>query len=135
MIIGVQLGVAFEIAAEQMTDLLICRTGISAAQRRRSILLVLAVVRHCAIRRASKRYVIYSSLRVTFSFEAHSALLSDRRFKRMFRLSRHDFCGMRDLVVLNRIACGVPKVRVPVDSRLSMTLRYLAGGSWGDLGD
>jgi hypothetical protein len=91
MIIGVQPGVAFENAAEQMTDSLICQPGITAAQCRRSILLVPAVVGHCAIRRASKRYVIYSSLRLAFSFEAHSALLSERRFKRMFRLSRHDF--------------------------------------------
>jgi hypothetical protein len=134
MTIEVQPVVAFDDAVEiQMTNSVISRTGISASQRRRSILLLLAVVGHCAIRRAARRCVIYNSLRLTFSFEAHSALLSDRRFKRMYRLSRHDFCGITDLVVANRIACGSPKVRVPVESRLSMTLRYLAGGSYLDI--
>jgi hypothetical protein len=134
MIIEVQPVAAFNNAVEiQMTNSIISRTGISAAQRRSSILLLLAVVGHCAIRRAERRCVIYSSLRLTFSFGAHSALLSDRRFKHMYRLSRHDFCGITDLVVANRNACGSPKVRVPVDSRLSMTLRYLAGGSYLDI--
>jgi hypothetical protein len=134
MTIEVQPVVAFDDAVEiQMTNSVISRTGISASQRRRSILLLLAVVGHCAIRRAARRCVIYNSLRLTFSFEAHSALLSDRRFKRMYRLSRHDFCGITDLVVANRIACGSPKVRVPVESRLSMTLRYLACGSYLDI--
>jgi DDE superfamily endonuclease len=51
----------------------------------------------------------------------------------MYRISRHDFCCITDLVIANRIACGSPKVRVPVESRLSMTMRYLAGGSYLDI--
>jgi hypothetical protein len=51
----------------------------------------------------------------------------------MFRRSRLEFCGMCDLIVGNRVACGGSKMPVPVDSRLSMTLRYLAGGSYLDI--
>jgi phosphoribosylformylglycinamidine (FGAM) synthase-like amidotransferase family enzyme len=60
-------------------------------------------------------------------------MLSNRRFKRMFRLSRNAFWSLRELIRTTRNAYGCGAVRVPVESRLSMTLRYLAGGSYLDV--
>jgi DDE superfamily endonuclease len=110
------------------------QTSISAARRRRSDLVLLTVVAYLATRQAhSRRYVVYSSLNLNFSFEEHTALLSNRRFKRMFRLSRDEFSSLRDLVRAHLIATGRENVRVCPDSRLSMTLRYLAGGLYLDI--
>jgi DDE superfamily endonuclease len=60
-------------------------------------------------------------------------MLSNMRFKRMFRLSRNAFWSLRELIRTSRNANGCGADSVPVESRLSMTLRYLAGGSYLDI--
>jgi hypothetical protein len=55
-------------------------------------------------------------------------MLSNLRFKRMFRLSRNAFWSLRELIRTTRNANDCGAVRVHVESRLSMTLRYLSGG-------
>jgi hypothetical protein len=69
------------------------------------------------------------------SFEQMAARMSDRHFKRVFRLPRAVFFGLCSL--LNEYYCRSVRVRretglsVPVS--LSMTLRWLAGGSYLDI--
>jgi hypothetical protein len=50
----------------------------------------------------------------------------------MFRLSRTVFWSLRELIRTPRNACGCGTVRVSLESHLSMTLRYFAGGSYLD---
>jgi hypothetical protein len=105
------------------------------AAGRSSILVLPAAVTVAVIRRRhmSRRHVVYRSIPLKFSFESDTAMLSNRRFRRMFRLSRNAFWSLRELIQTTRNDNGQGSVRVPVESRLSMALRYLADGSYLDI--
>jgi DDE superfamily endonuclease len=67
-------------------------------------------------------------------FENFIASMSARRFKRTFRMSLGTFTDLCAAIVRTRMQAERPlRYRIPVQVRLSMTLRYLAGGSYIDI--
>jgi DDE superfamily endonuclease len=73
--------------------------------------------------------------REIISFDEFAERLSDRHFKRVFRMSRAHFYGICKLLTDSYRESGrvLGEAHLPVSVRLSMTLRWLAGGSYLDI--
>jgi hypothetical protein len=68
-------------------------------------------------------------VRRPFQFEDFASSISDRFFRRMYRMSRDVFNELLNSIEL----CDVRNTRSDLATKLSMTLRYLAGGSYLDI--
>jgi hypothetical protein len=67
------------------------------------------------------------------AFNTLDASLSERRFKRTFRISRATFQKLCETVSSHREEAGCGWSRFTIETRVSMTLRYFAGGSCIDV--
>jgi DDE superfamily endonuclease len=68
-----------------------------------------------------------------WKFNEHVGSLSSRQFRRMYRMTLDNFNDLCAGVENHRIQSGRRKGRHAVDAKLSMTLRWLAGGSYLDI--
>jgi nuclease HARBI1 len=66
-------------------------------------------------------------------FSEHIGGLSDGQFRRMYRLPKEAFQQLANVIGEHRQSAGRRPGRHAVDAKLSMTLRWLAGGSYLDI--
>jgi DDE superfamily endonuclease len=95
-----------------------------AGFRRRAVSAISICLLHHVEERERLRGPNYE--RRTFHFYSYVAGVTPRLFKRTYRMNRNDFEALCTLL-------SVRDSRIPVSTRLSMTLRWLAGGSYLDI--
>jgi hypothetical protein len=95
-----------------------------AGFRRRAVSAILICILHHFEERERLRGPNYE--RRTFHFYSYVAGVTPRLFKRTYRMNRNDFEALCTLLY-------VRDSRFQVSTRLSMTLRWLAGGSYLDI--